>query len=127
MSRSKRNQRTYTEVPMPERPRLEVTPDFVPFISVVCTPDHDPHYRTTHMVEPMFWAYVEVETLAQRDCTSHRFTSIDRFGHGPCAKCRAWAWADAWVADGLYADGTMAWIETVRAEYINLTQSEVQS
>lgn len=68
---------------------------------------HAAHYRTT-ITGPS----VSAEVFAEIECEcEHYFADLDRFGHGYCAKCKAHAWSESWVADGVFGEDTHSWAD----------------
>lgn len=134
------------ERPLPERPRLHQTPDFVPHVKRLEHPTHEPHYRTTYLADAEArYAYVTLEFDRHYECPGHVFAGLTRFGHAECLYCEVQAWSPAWVAAGIYglnaaladspveivaldgdvdlSDGTGDWIKATEARYLQRVTS----
>lgn len=97
--------RAREEIPLPERPRLERVPDFIPVVLKVQGPRHNQHPRETFMGGSVLLAYVTHQFHEHDECRFHTFDLQQgraRFGYAVCSGCGAEAWSAWWVAAGLY-------------------------
>lgn len=80
--------------------------DYTRKIADVRSMSADKHYRSTHLPEgteaPV---YVEVKA-SWHESHEHHAQDLDRFGHAVCHGCGAQLWSPAWVADGVFGEGT---------------------
>lgn len=125
MSRThKRPRAQIAETPLPERPRLERTPDFIPVVLRFERPRHGAHYRETFMNgEPARFAFVTHEFHEHDECRFHNFSlkgGLARFGLSNCTFCGAEAWSAWWVAAGLYGLAAALHEQGVEVEVLDI-------
>lgn len=111
---------------MPERPRLEVTPDFIPYVLAITNHGRvgewkPPASRPFALDGPTEREYAEHRVQAHEACINHQPVHVNRFGMGTC-RCGAAMWSPWWVADGLY--GLASALSGTRARIVRLPEHE---
>lgn len=80
-------------------------------IRMLIDPPAKPHYRTTHIKGGVAEVYIDTQSKPWVETHTHYFEDLDRFGTGQCIACGVEGWSAWWVADGVFGEGTSAWVD----------------